>query len=147
MSTTIAITKQASVSIHLPILTIPPVFLGLYREKYGPQSVVASCNPLDISTPNSLNFLLQTRFTLIHLASQHCTFDCRDHPGGLLIRKKDVPPLDQPCASTCWPGPHIYPASIYQKYLTIAHILSKKIFQTVSKCPTAYFCKFSTIYR
>lgn len=145
MSTTTTITEQASVSTHLPILTIPPALLGLYGERYGPQSAVASCNPSDTSTPNSLDFSLQTRFILIHLASQRCTLDCRDHPGGPLTRRGDVPTLDQPCASTCRPGPHNHPAPTHQKYLTIAHVLSKKTFQTVSKCSTTCSCKFSAI--
>lgn len=146
MSTTIAITEQAFVSTHFSILTIPPILLGLYREKYGLQSVVVSYNPLNIPTSNSLSFSLQTRFTLIYIASQCCTFDCKDYPGGPLIRRRNVPPLDQSYASTCWPGSHIYPALIHQKYLTTAYELSKKTFQTVSKCPTVYSYKFLTIY-
>ena len=127
-----------------PILTIPSALLGHYTEKYGPQSAVASCNPSDISTRESLDFSLDSRLTVIHLSSQRCCLDCRDHPGGPLARKGDVPTHDQPCNSICRPEPHHHQTPAHMRYITIAHVLSKKTFQTVSTCPTVYPFKLST---
>lgn len=85
MSTMATLTEHAFVAANeqLPILTIPSTLLGHYTERYGPQSAVASCNPSDISTRESLDFSLDSRLTVIHLSSQCCSLDCRDHPGVL----------------------------------------------------------------
>lgn len=147
MSTMATLTEHAFVAANeqLPILTIPSTLLSHYTERYGPQSAVASCNPSDISTGESLDFSLDSRLTVIHLSSQCCSLDCRDHPGGPLARKWDVPTDDQPCNSICRPGPHHHQIPAHMRYMSIVHVLSKKIFQTVSTCPTVYSFKLSTI--
>lgn len=132
MSTMATLTEYASMAANepLPILTIPSTLLGHYRERYGPQSVVASCNTSDISTRESLDFTVDSRLTAIHLSSQRCSLGCRDHPRGPLARKWDllVPTHHQPCNSICRPGPHHHQTPAHMRYMTIAHVLSKKSF-------------------
>lgn len=147
MSTMATLTEHAFVAANelFPILTIPSTLLGYYTERCGPQSAVASCNPSDISTRESLDFSLHSRLTVIDFSSQRCFLDCKDHPGGPLARKWDILTHDQPCNSICRPGPHHHQTPAHMRYLTIAHVLSKHTFQTVSTCPTVYPFKLSTI--
>lgn len=121
---------------QLPILRILCRLLGHYKERYGPQSAVASCNPSVISSRTSLDFLL-----VIHLSLQRCSLDYRDHPGGLLARKWDVQYQLMTYHVTAMPSRN---TSSYEVYDSCSCAI-KKTFQTVSKCPTAYPFKLSTI--